>query len=98
MKRRNLNTVDKKVRTQSKFRWIMKGSWAKLTRGEKVARVAVKTMKFGLTAAIVIAIGSVVIGLVLGILVAMGIAGAITGGFQNASRTNTGRLYGHYKW
>lgn len=98
MKRRNLNTVDKKVRTQSKFRWIMKGSWAKLTRGEKVARVVVKTMKFGLTAAIVIAIGSVVVGLVIGILVAMGIAGAIAGGFQNASRTNTGRLYGHYKW
>lgn len=98
MRRTNLNTVDRKIREQSKFRWIMKGSWRKLTRGEKVARVIIKTVRFGLITAAVVTIASIVIGAVLGILVAVGIAGAITGGFTNASRAGTGRLYGHYKW
>ena len=98
MKNVKLSAADKKIRDYSKFRWIMKASWKKLTRGEKVARVIVKTVKFAVIIAAVTAIASVVIGAVIGILVAAGIAGAIAGGFRNASRTGTNRFYGNYKW
>ncbi|MBD5137038.1 MAG: hypothetical protein HDT39_13955 [Lachnospiraceae bacterium] len=98
MKNVKLNTVDKTIKEQSKIKWIMNGSWRKLTRGEKVARVVLKTLRFALITAVVVTVTSLVIGTVLGVLVAIGIASAITDGFKNASRANTNRLYGHYKW
>lgn len=98
MKNVRLNAADKKVKANGRFRWIMKASWNKLSRGEKVARVVLKTAKYAAIVAAVVAIGSIIIGAVIGILVAIGIVGAVAGGFENASRTNTGRFYGHYKW
>lgn len=98
MERVKMNTADRRIKEQNKFRWIMKGNWKKLTRGEKVARVIIKMFHYGLITTGVIAIGSVVIGAVIGIAVAIGIVGAIAGGFGNASRANTNRFYGNYKW
>lgn len=95
---KKLNAVDQKVRANGRLRWIMKASWGKLSRGEKAARVILKTLKYAAITAAVVAIGSIIVGIILGILVAIGIVGAIAGGFQNASRAGTGRLYGHYKW
>lgn len=93
-----MNAVDKKIKEQSELKWIMNASWRKLTRAEKVARVALKTLRFVVIAAVVAVIACVVIGTIFGIVVAMGIISAITGGFECASRTNTNRLYGMYKW
>jgi len=99
MKKVKMNIADRKIREQSKMKWIMKGSWGKLTSGEKAARVALKVLRYALIAVTVAAIGTVVAGVVLGIAVAIGISGAFIGGFRNASRTNTNRFYGHYdKW
>lgn len=98
MKNAKLNVADKKVRENGRFRWIMKASWNKLSRSEKVARVVLKTAKLAVITVAVVAIGSIIVGAVIGILVAIGIVGAIAGGFENASRTNTGRFYGHYRW
>lgn len=82
-----------------KLRRIMNVRWRNLTAGEKVARVILKTLKYALIAAVVVAIGAVVLGVGLGILVAFGISSAFVGGFRNASRTGTQRFYGHYnKW
>lgn len=93
-----LNALDEKIRQQHHLQYIMNISWRKLTRGEKVARVALKTLRFALVAGVVVLVGSLVLGVALGVMVAFGIAGAFADGFRNASRTGTQRFYGHYKW
>lgn len=93
-----LNRADERIRKNSRIKWIMNARWGKLTRGEKAARVILKALRLALIGAAVVGIASVVIGTVLGIVVAIGIAGAITGGFENVSRANTNRLYGNYRW
>lgn len=93
-----LNDIDKQIREANKIKWIMNASWRKLTTGEKVARVTLKLLRFAVIAAIIALIVSVVIGVALGIMVAMGVASAISGGFENVSRSNTNRLYGMYRW
>ena len=77
----------------------MKGNWRKLTRAEKLARVFLKTLRLALSAAIVAAIGSIIVGVFFGVLVAVGVSNAFVGGFRNAGRANTYKMYGHYnKW
>ena len=93
-----LNAVDKRIREANKIKWIMNARWGKLTTGEKVARVTLKLLRFAVIAAVIALVVSVVIGVTLGIVVAIGVSNAIIGGFQNASRTNTNRLYGMYRW
>ena len=77
---------------------MMKTPWCKLTTGEKIGRLVLKVLKYAAIAAIVVAIGSIVIGLALGVFVAVGITNAFIGGFKNASRVNTNKYYGYYKW
>ena len=93
-----LNDIDRQIRKENKIKWIMNGRWGKLTTGEKVARVTLKLLRFAVIAAVIALVVSVVIGVALGIMVAMGVASAISGGFENVSRSNTNRLYGMYRW
>lgn len=93
-----LNDIDRQIRKENKIKWIMNARWGKLTTGEKVARVTLKLLRFAVIAAVIALVVSVVIGVTLGIVVAIGVSNAIIGGFQNASRTNTNRLYGMYRW
>lgn len=88
----------KNNKKKNRFYWIRKGEWSRLTRGEKVGRVALKIVKYALIGGAVAVIAAIVIGSLLGVIIAFAMADAIAGGFKNASRANTGELYGHYKW
>ncbi len=80
-----------------KMRKLKLTPWAKLTRGEKVAKVIITLLKISAIVAIGLALAGVVLAVIAGIAVAFGIASAIAGGFNDASRAYR---YGdrRYKW
>lgn len=74
----------KKLR--AKMRKLKMTRWNKLTRGEKVAKVVLKLVKF-VTIAIIFALGiTVVAAVAIGVFAAFAIISAVSGGFDNASR------------
>lgn len=73
----------KKIR--AKMRKLKMTRWNKLTRGEKVAKVVLKLVKYAVIAAIIVLGISVVAAVAIGVFAAFAIASAIAGGFENAS-------------
>lgn len=73
-------------RLVAKIRRIRRTAWSKLTLGEKVLDVVMRLLKWG----VIIALGATVLGIVavvvFGFIGAFAIAGAIAGGFGDASR------------
>lgn len=72
--------------------------WNKLTLGEKIIRVVISLLKVAAIAAVAITIAGVVVAVGAGIVVAFAIAGAIGGGFKNASKAyRPGDIYVRFR-
>lgn len=68
-------------RLTAKIRRLRTTRWAKLTRGERIAKVIFSLLKAAAVIALIVAVVSAAISIALGIMLAMGIASAIGGGF-----------------
>ncbi len=80
----------------AKIRKIRMMRWSKLTRGEKVAKVIMTLVKWAAIAAVAVVVVGGIIAAAAGVFIAFAIAGAITGGFENASHAyRPGDYYVH---
>ncbi len=80
----------------AKMRKLKMTPWDKLTRGGKAAKVMITLLKIAAIVAIGLALAGVVAAVMVSVAVAFGIASAIGGGFQNASRAY--RYGDRYRW
>lgn len=71
---------------RAKMRKLKMTRWNKLTRGEKVAKVVLKLVKYAVIAALIVLGVTVAVSVAIGVFAAFAIASAIAGGFENASR------------
>lgn len=85
-------------RIRNKMRRLRMTRWNKLTLGEKIIRVVISLLKVAAIAAVAITIAGVVVAVGAGIVVAFAIAGAIGGGFKNASKAyRPGDIYVRFR-